>query len=129
MQKDTIIQALENSIRRMNKSLSMMELTDIARLDQTLRQLSAEQLGFIRSTLNSTTVNGQVPTHQLELLKYFVKSWWKHSLPAKLVIIDRLIEIADGVRWPEDNALRHVVTGKYLSREQIKRKLTDYQNG
>ncbi len=92
-----------------------MELTDIARLDQTLRQLSAEQLGFIRSTLNSTTVNGQVPTHQLELLKYFVKSWWKHSLPAKLVIIDRLIEIADGVRWPEDNALRHVVTGKYLS--------------
>lgn len=103
------MQGLEKSIGEMADALMAMPREELRRLEETMRQLTPEQIDFVRSTLASALLDERHPTHRLALLEYFFESWWRHSLATKLVVIDRIIEISNGEVWPGDLPLRYAI--------------------
>lgn len=106
------MQRLEESIYEMTGALDALPQAGRRRLEESMQQLTAEQIDFVRSALESALLDDHLPTHQLALLEHFFESWWKHSLATKLVVIDRVIELSDGGTWPGEIPLRHAMSDR-----------------
>ena len=97
---------LEESIVRMAQCLMTLPCDKLQCMESTTRQLTSEQVGFIRNTLELARLDDRSSAPHIGLVEYFFESWRKHSLATRLVIIDRVVELSNGGDWPGGIPLR-----------------------
>lgn len=63
-------------------------------LERTLRDLTPEQRTFARGILQQAKSDASAPQRYLHMIEHFIERWSSHGLAVKMVIINRLSQLA-----------------------------------
>ena len=93
---------LEHSIDEMTDVISDLPGEGFRQVEASLRQLTREQVLFVRDALKIARREERMPVHRISFIEYLLQEWWEHSLATKLAVVTRVISLSDTQSWPGD---------------------------
>ncbi len=91
------METLEQEIVATEGAISSLPAAEVRTLERTLRTLSPAQRVLAGEILAQARDDRSLPIRYLQVLEYFFEKWSSHSLPTKLVLINRLRHLADRI--------------------------------
>lgn len=92
----------QQSVEEMAEAILSLPPEELRRLERSLERLTSEQIHFACRAMRTAIIADRLPLAELRQLEHGIERWWVHSLPAKLVLIARIVELSERSDWPGD---------------------------
>ncbi|UCE59240.1 MAG: hypothetical protein JSU63_17570 [Phycisphaerales bacterium] len=96
------MQVLSSAIEQMREVVANMPGEEVRNLEESMHRLTAEQIDFVRTTLENALIAEILSFEQYQEMEDFFEQWWTHKLPTKLAVISYVTDLSDSKSWPGD---------------------------